>query len=164
MITKNLILFNALIFIFISIFITETSFATNTKTIDNPQQFVVEQTKATYNTNLESLTEFDCTTEDCKIFIPNILFIAPKSSCGNAGCEYYIFKYTISAKKNGSNNLKQYYFVTNFFMHSKGFSFLKSSHNNMNDIEIYLRNGASNGEYITYIFDGKNYKEHSRHK
>ena len=97
----------------------------------------------------QGLVEFDCSK--CSA-MTDLLFVAARETCGNAGCDYYIFR------KSQNNS---YEYLTTTFMNS-GFQFLKTKHHGMNDMLSCFHVDASECSLIRYEFDGTTYQERSR--
>jgi hypothetical protein len=116
--------------------------ATAGEKTSDPQRFVLAHAGGD-----AGIAQFDCS--QCSA-MNDLLFIGSRESCGNAGCEYYIFKKT---------DAKSYTFVTTIFLHRVGFQFLKTKHHGFNDILSYHHMSASEGELAHFEFDGKQYEE-----
>jgi hypothetical protein len=93
------------------------------------------------------LIEFDCS--HCSA-MTDLLFVAATENCGNAGCDFYVFK-----KAQG----KSYEFLTKVFLNHGGFQFLKTKHHGLNDILSYSHLSAAEGTLVRDEFDGTNYQE-----
>ncbi|MFZ1974512.1 MAG: hypothetical protein WAU89_16830 [Candidatus Acidiferrales bacterium] len=92
------------------------------------------------------LVEFDCS--GCSA-MTDLLFVAPTDACGNAGCDFYVFK-----KAQG----RSYLYLTNLFLDCGGFQFLNTKHHGLNDILSYSHLSAAEGTLVREEFDGKNYQ------
>ena len=96
----------------------------------------------------QGLVEFDCSK--CSA-MTDLLFVAARETCGNAGCEYYIFR-----KAEG----KSYEYLTTTFM-SVDFEFLKTKHHGMNDMLLCVHIDAGLCELRRSEFDGNKYQSHA---
>lgn len=109
---------------------------------DNPQRDVLSRAEEPDR----GLVEFDCS--HCSA-MTDLLFVAATENCGNAGCDFYIFK-----KAQG----KSYQYLPNLFLDCGGFQFLKTKHHGLNDILSYSHLSAAEGTLVRQEFDGKNYQ------
>jgi hypothetical protein len=110
---------------------------------DNPQRDVLSRAEEPDR----GLVEFDCS--HCSA-MTDLLFVAATEDCGNAGCNFYVFK-----KTQG----KSYQYLTKIFLNHNGFQFLKTRHHGLNDILFYAHDSAAQGTLVRYEYDGKNYEE-----
>jgi hypothetical protein len=109
---------------------------------DNPQQYVLSRA----NSPERGLSQFDCS--QCSA-MKDLLFVAPVETCGNAGCDFYVFR-----KSPG----KSYEYLTEVQLQRGGFQFLETTHNGLNDILIYHHMSAEEGQLLHMEFDGQNYQ------
>jgi hypothetical protein len=109
---------------------------------DSPQRDVLARAEEPDR----GLVEFDCS--HCSA-MTDLLFVAATEDCGNAGCDFYIFK-----KAQG----KSYLYLTNLFLDCGGFQFLKTKHHGLNDMLSYSHLSAAEGTLLREEFDGKNYQ------
>jgi hypothetical protein len=93
------------------------------------------------------LFQFDCT--GCSA-MQDLLFVAASQDCGNAGCNFYVFR------NLGSSS---YEYLTAVFLDHGAFAFLKTKHHGLNDILSYHRWSATDGSLYRLEFDGTNYRE-----
>lgn len=119
----------------------KTSVAKAGDKTEEPQKYVLDHTEFPE----QGLRQFDCS--QCAV-MKDVVFISPASDCGNAGCNYFLFK------KEGAS----FIYKTTIFLHASGFQFLKSSHEGLNDFISYARVSAFEGEIATHVFDGREYK------
>ncbi len=110
--------------------------------VDGPLRYVLSHADETG----EGFVAFDCSR--CSA-MKDLLFVAATPECGNAGCDFYVFKKTKEAS---------YGYVTNVFLNHGGFQFLKTVHHGMNDILFYHHMSAFEGVLGRYEFDGKDYQ------
>lgn len=111
--------------------------------VDGPLRYVLSHADETG----EGFVAFDCSR--CSA-MKDLLFVAATQECGNAGCNFYVFKKT---------NEASYGYLTNIFLHDGAFQFLKTVHHGMNDILFYHHMSAFEGDLDRYEFDGKDYQE-----
>ena len=109
--------------------------------VSDPKKHVLART----DNPEQGIRQFEC--NQCSA-MKGVIFIAPNADCGNAGCNYSLYK-----KENGS-----YKFLTTVFLHPMSFQFLKTSHHGLNDIISYHHLSADEGSIATYVFDGTEYK------
>jgi hypothetical protein len=109
------------------------------KPVEDPQKYVLK-TAEFPDRGLEQFS--------IKLSSVDALFVAPVSSCGNAGCDFALFL-------QGPDG---YSYVTNLFLHPKGFRVLESKHHGLPDILSYQHMSTRDGNLVTYEFDGKSYK------
>jgi hypothetical protein len=138
------------LFAAVSIFLIFNLFASgqtrrNDRVTQTPQRDVLA--RAEYPD--QGLVQFDC--EKCSA-MTDLLFIAARESCGNAGCTYFVFK----KKQVGS-----FEYLTTAFM-NPGFVFLKTKHHGMNDMLSCFHINAGECALVRSEFDGKFYRDRAR--